>query len=78
MRKWIALILSLTFVLALAGCNKGTDTMYQLGIVVDGCFMRNLINQCQQKLTKVQLLDMSVHTPIHFQKKKCRQTLVKI
>lgn len=38
MKKLIALILSLTFVLALAGCNKGTDTMYQLGIVVDGVF----------------------------------------
>lgn len=34
MRKLMLLILSLTLV----GCNKGTDTMYQLGIVVDGVF----------------------------------------
>lgn len=38
MSKLTALLLSLTFVSALAGCNKGTDTMYQLGIVVDGVY----------------------------------------
>ena len=38
MKKLIAFVLALTCMLGLAGCNKGTDTMYQLGIVVDGVF----------------------------------------
>lgn len=38
MKKLIVLVVALVCVLGLAGCNKGTDTMYQLGIVVDGVF----------------------------------------
>ena len=38
MKKLMALVLVLICILALIGCNKGTDTMYQLGIVVDGVF----------------------------------------
>ena len=37
--KGIALILfTLILLLGLVGCNKGTDTMYVLGIMVDGVF----------------------------------------
>lgn len=38
MKRLIAFILALVCVLGLVGCNKDTDTMYQLGIVVDGVF----------------------------------------
>lgn len=38
MKRIFALILALVCVLSLVGCNKGTDTMYQLGIMVDGVF----------------------------------------
>ena len=38
MKKLIALVLASICVLGLVGCNKGTDTMYQLGIMVDGVF----------------------------------------
>lgn len=38
MKKWLAAILTMVSMLALTGCNKGVDTMYQLGIVVDGVF----------------------------------------
>ena len=38
MKKMIPLVLALVCLLSLAGCNKGTDTMYRLGIMVDGVF----------------------------------------
>ena len=38
MKKLVILVLSLFCVLSLIGCIKRTDTMYQLGIVVDGVF----------------------------------------
>ena len=38
MKKWVATMLAMAYVFALAGCNKGVDTMYQLGIVIDGIF----------------------------------------
>ena len=38
MKKLTAFVLTLACVLGLVGCNKGTDTMYQLGIMVDGVF----------------------------------------
>ena len=38
MKKKIAFIFLLVYIIALAGCNKNVDTMYQLGIVVDGVF----------------------------------------
>lgn len=38
MKKLIVSILTLVCILSLVGCNKGTDTMYQLGIMVDGVF----------------------------------------
>ncbi len=38
MKKLITFILALICVLGFVGCNKGTDTMYQLGIVVDDVF----------------------------------------
>lgn len=38
MKKWVATMLAMVYVFALAGCNKGVDTMYQLGIVIDGIF----------------------------------------
>ena len=38
MKKLVTLVLSLFCVLSLIGCIKRTDTMYQLGIVVDGVF----------------------------------------
>lgn len=38
MKKLIPLVLVLVCLLGLVGCNKGTDTMYQLGIMVDGVF----------------------------------------
>ena len=34
--RMVALVM--IYVLGLAGCNKSVDTMYQLGIVVDGVF----------------------------------------
>ena len=38
MKKWMLFVLTLGFLLGMAGCNKGTDTMYRLGILVDGIF----------------------------------------
>jgi len=38
MKKLIPLVLVLVCLLGLVGCNKGTDTMYQLGIMVNGVF----------------------------------------
>lgn len=38
MKKWMLFVLTLVFLFAMAGCNKGTDTMYRLGIMVDGIF----------------------------------------
>ncbi len=38
MKRILTIILALTCVLGLVGCNKGTDTMYRLGIMVDGVF----------------------------------------
>lgn len=38
MKRFIALVLTLTCALGLIGCNKGTETMYLLGIMVDGVF----------------------------------------
>lgn len=42
MKKLIASVLVLVCVLSLSSCNKGTDTMYQLGIMVDGVFYAQL------------------------------------
>lgn len=38
MKKYISIIISILCILSLVGCNKGVDTMYQLGIMVDGVF----------------------------------------
>ena len=38
MKKVMTFVFSLTFLLALAGCTKATETMYLQGIVVDGVF----------------------------------------
>ena len=38
MKKWMLLVLTLAFLLGMAGCSKGTDTMYRLGILVEGIF----------------------------------------
>jgi len=38
MKKLCALFLALVCVFGLFGCNERTDTMYRLGIVVDGVF----------------------------------------
>lgn len=38
MKKSIALLLTLVCMLGLLGCNTGTETMYRLGIMVDGTF----------------------------------------
>ena len=38
MKKKITLLFLLVYMITLVGCNKGVDTMYQLGIVVDGVF----------------------------------------
>lgn len=38
MKKIISSFLAAVCLLGLVGCNKGTDTMYQLGIMVDGVF----------------------------------------
>ena len=38
MKKYISIILSALFILSLVGCNKDVETMYQLGIMVDGIF----------------------------------------
>lgn len=40
MKKILALILSLCCAVGLVGCNKGNETMYQLGIIVDGVFYK--------------------------------------
>lgn len=38
MKKWVVIILAMVYVFALVSCNKDVDTMYQLGIVIDGVF----------------------------------------
>lgn len=38
MKKWIAFVFILGFVLSIVGCHKNSDTMYLLGIVVDDVF----------------------------------------
>ena len=38
MKKYISIILSILCILSLVGCNKNIETMYQLGIMVNGVF----------------------------------------
>lgn len=38
MKKYISIILSILCILSLVGCNKGVETMYIQGIMVDGMF----------------------------------------
>ena len=38
MKKWMPFVLALACLLGMAGCDQGADTMYRLGIMIDGIF----------------------------------------